>query len=56
MWWGSRCGSITANDDGNWQELRRLPALPTNFPYGTMYPNTATISPLAFRPQVGHVY
>ncbi len=50
MWWGSRCGSITSQAN-RWLQLGQLPGLPPSYDsFGTMYPHTATISPLALDP------
>ncbi len=51
MWWGNRCGSITTNLKGNWKQIGTLPDLPDNYAFNTMYPLTATISPLAYDPK-----
>lgn len=51
MWWGNRCGSITTNLKGNFKQIGILPDLPDNYAFNTMYPLTATISPLAYDPK-----
>lgn len=47
VWWGNRCGAITAGEEGNWEQLVPLQSFANSFKYNTMYPLTATISPLA---------